>query len=295
MLLREVEYIKPETLTEALSVLKARQDARCLAGGQTLVNIMKLRLASPGVVVDLNSLSELRVIRLDGEFVRIGAMTTYRSITESELIQRYLPIASEVAGHIADRQVRNRGTIGGNCCFNDPTSNFPPLLSVLDAKFEVLGSSGSKIFNVDDFFLGPYQTAVRQSEILSALLIPIPPRGSGTSYLSLRVGNDGPAILHVSAYVEVNDTPLKNCKVAIGCVHDAPYRPVALEEKLVTSLTDVNQLSEVINIGLQGLQGIADVHASAKYRTEMAKVYVRRSLVEALEKARKDEHNEWNC
>ena len=136
MLLREVEYARPSSVDEAIALLAAHEGARALAGGQTLVNVMKARAASPDVLVDLNRLDELRTISVSGETLRIGAMATYTQLMASSEVDVSRPILAEVAAQIADVQVRNRGTIGGNVCSNDPTNHLPPLLVALGASFD---------------------------------------------------------------------------------------------------------------------------------------------------------------
>ncbi len=144
MLLREVEYARPSSVDEAVRLLGAHDGARALAGGQTLVNVMKARAASPDVLVDLNELEELRSISVSGETLRLGAMATYTQIMASSEVEVARPILAEVVAQIADVQVRNRGTIGGNVCSSDPTNHLPPLLVALGASFTIRGAGGER-------------------------------------------------------------------------------------------------------------------------------------------------------
>src|SRR5215468_10555176 len=165
MLLREVEYAKPGSVAEALELLAAHDGARPLAGGQTLVNVMKARAASPDVLVDLQDLDDLRAVRdLGSGSVEIGAMTTYSQLVSDEAAGAR-SILGEVAGTIADVQVRNRGTIGGNVCSNDPTNHLPPLLVALGASFTITGPDGERSVPADEFFLGVYMTAAGPGEL----------------------------------------------------------------------------------------------------------------------------------
>jgi carbon-monoxide dehydrogenase medium subunit len=178
MLLREVGYARPESLAEALELLATDDGARALAGGQTLINVMKARAGSPDALVDLSKIEELKGIDLAGDgMLRIGAMTTYTELVESSEA-RARPIISEVCAQIADVQVRNRGTIGGNICTNDPTNHLPPLLVALDAQMTIVGAGGERTVSATDFFLGVYMTAVAQDELLAAISIPAG-RGDG--------------------------------------------------------------------------------------------------------------------
>src|SRR3954464_1408468 len=156
MLLREVAYARPASLAEAVELLAANDGARALAGGQTLVNVMKARAGSPDALIDLSRIEELKGIELAGDgTLEIGAMTTYTEIVESSEA-RARPILGRVCAQIADVQVRNRGTIGGNGCTSDPTNHLPPLMAALGAQFVIQGASGERAVSSDDFFLGVY-------------------------------------------------------------------------------------------------------------------------------------------
>src|ERR671924_2267039 len=172
MLLREVEYARPASVQEAVRLLSEHDGARALAGGQTLINVMKARAASPDVLIDLADLEDLRGIELrpDGT-VEIGAMATYLEIIESAEA-RARPILGEVCAQIADVQVRNRGTIGGNVCSNDPTNHLPPLLVALGATMHIAGATGERTVAAEEFFLGVYMTAAGPGELLTKLTVP---------------------------------------------------------------------------------------------------------------------------
>src|SRR3954452_13935300 len=160
MLLREVEYARPKTVDEAIELLAANDGARALPGGQTLINVMKARAASPDVLVDLQDLAELTTIDLasDGTLT-VGAMATYTALMASAEA-RARPLLGEVCATIADVQVRNQGTIGGNVCSNDPTNHLPPLMCAIGAHFTIAGESGGRTVDASEFFLGVYLTAV---------------------------------------------------------------------------------------------------------------------------------------
>src|SRR5256885_12063602 len=188
MLLREVEYARPASVGDAVRLLAEHEGARALAGGQTLVNVMKARAASPDVVVDLNGLDELKGIELgpDGT-LELGAMTTYTEIIESSEA-RARPILGEVCAQIADVQVRNRGTIGGNVCTSDPTNHVPPLLAALGVSFVIHGAGGERTVPADEFFVGVYMTAVGPGELLTKITIPA---GRSDGFAAVNLGGDG--------------------------------------------------------------------------------------------------------
>ena len=173
MLLREVAYARPLTVDEAVALLAGNEGARALAGGQTLINVMKARVASPEVLVDLADLEELRAIGFStDELLELGAMVTYAELMSSSEVEVARPILAEVAATIGDVQVRNRGTVGGNVCVADPTNHLPPLLAALDATFTVRGEGGERTVSADDFFRGVYMTAVGEGELLTKVSVP---------------------------------------------------------------------------------------------------------------------------
>jgi carbon-monoxide dehydrogenase medium subunit len=260
MLLREVGYARPESLAEALGLLAADDGARALAGGQTLINVMKARAGSPDALVDLSKIDELKGIDLAGDgMLRIGAMTTYAELVESSEA-RARPIIGEVCAQIADVQVRNRGTIGGNICTNDPTNHLPPLLVALDAQMTIRGSDGERTVSARDFFLGVYMTAVAQDELLTAISIPA---GRGDGFAAVTLGVEGTCI--VSAAASVNGS----ARIALGCVDAVP---VLLEP----SAADAESVRAAVRAA--NLDPPSDVHASSEYRTHLAEVLAVRAF-----------------
>ena len=200
MLLREVEYAKPSSVADALALLAEHDGARALAGGQTLVNVMKARAASPDMLVDLNAIDALKGIELaaDGT-LSIGPMTTCSEIIGSRGGEGARPILGEVCAQIADVQVRNRGTIGGNICSNDPTNHLPPLLAAIGAQLTIAGADGERVVPVDEFFLGVYMTAVGPGELLTRITIPA---GKHDGFAAVTLGVDGTCIANAAASVE---------------------------------------------------------------------------------------------
>src|SRR5437764_1263549 len=209
MLLRELDYARPESVEEAVKLLAGREDARALAGGQSLVNVMKTRVAAPELVVDLNGIDALRGITTDGGELVIGAMSTYADIVGSADVAGARPILAECARTIADVQVRNRGTIGGNICSNDPTNHFPPLLAALGAELTIRGAEGERTVSTDEFFEGVFQTAVHPGELLTAIRVPA--KGDARDgWASVTLGKEGTGIVSVAACVS-NGTAVKSC------------------------------------------------------------------------------------
>jgi aerobic carbon-monoxide dehydrogenase medium subunit len=263
MLLREVGYARPASLAEAIELLAANDGARALAGGQTLVNVMKARAGSPDALIDLSRIEELKGIDLGGDgTLEIGAMTTYTEIVGSSEA-RARPILGQVCAQIADVQVRNRGTIGGNICTNDPTNHLPPLLAALGAEMTIHGGAGERTVSAVDFFLGVYMTAVAQGELLTKIRIPA---GRADGFAAVTLGVEGTCI--VSAAASVNG----GVKVALGCVDAVP---VVLEPASADG--------DAVRAAVQGanLDPPSDVHASSEYRKHLAQVLAVRAVSQA--------------
>jgi carbon-monoxide dehydrogenase medium subunit len=263
MLLREVAYAKPSSLSEALELLAADDGARALAGGQTMINVMKARAGSPDALIDLAGLEELKGIELGADgTLEIGAMTTYSEIVASSEA-RARPILGEVCAQIADVQVRNRGTIGGNVCTNDPTNHLPPLLAALGARFTIAGAGGERTVGAEEFFLGVYLTAVSPGELLTKVTIPA---GRKDGFAAVTLGVEGTCI--VSAAASLNG----ELRLALGCVDAVPV-----------VLTPASADAEAVRAAVAGaeLEPPSDVHASSAYRAHLAQVLAVRAVEQA--------------
>ena len=271
MLLREVEYARPDTVDEAVRLLSSRDNARPLAGGQSLVNVMKVRVASPDVVVDLARIPELRAIGVTGGgSLELGAMVTYTELIASAEARTARPILAEAALTIADVQVRNRGTIGGNICSNDPTNHFPPLLAAIGASMTIRGPESERTVGAEKFFEGVFVTAVSQGELLTKVTVPALAGGQSDGFASQGIGKDGTGIVTVAASIADG-----NARIAIGCVAATPV--------VLTAAADPVAARDAVRSA--GLDPPADVHASSEYRRHLAEVLAGRAVAEALEDA----------
>jgi carbon-monoxide dehydrogenase medium subunit len=283
MLLREVEYARPSTVEEAIGLLGAHDGARALAGGQTLLNVMKARAAAPDVLVDLGDLQELRSISFsaDESSLVLGAMVTCSEIVSSSEVEVARPVLGEVARTIADVQVRNRGTIGGNVCVNDPTNHFPPLLVALGASFTIRGADGERVVGADEFFVGVYETAVREGELLTAISVPTRKPGTGDAMAGLTLGAHGTYVVSAAATVGADGV-----RVALGCVAATPVRAGAMEERLAGGdLSEAAVKAAAEGLGAS-LDPPGDVHASSAYRRALAETSAVRAVLLAAERAR---------
>ena len=282
MLLREVDYARPSSVDEAVELLAAHDGARALAGGQTLISVMKQRAAAPDVLVDLALLDELRGIALsaDGSAIEIGAMTTSTAIVDSPVIAKARPVLAEVTGTIADVQVRNRGTIGGNVCVNDPTNHLPPLLVALGASLTIRSRAGERVVPAEQFFLGVYLTAVDEGELLTRVSVPVAGAESGDAMSGLTLGRHGTYIVSAAASVGEN-----GARIAIGCVDATPVRATAMESALGGDYSEASVRAAAAGLGAS-LDPPSDVHASADYRRHLAEVSAIRAVLEAAKRAK---------
>jgi carbon-monoxide dehydrogenase medium subunit len=281
MLLREVSYARPATVDEAVALLSEHDGARALAGGQTLLNVMKQRAASPDVLVDLGGLDELRAITVSGSTLEIGAMATLSSIIRSSEVEVSRPILAEVASTVGDVQVRNRGTLGGNICVNDPTNHFPPLLVALDASLTILGADGERTVTADEFFVGVFETAVREGELLTRISVPAAGKGAGDGMAGVTLGEHGTYIASAAAAV-VDGT----WRVALGCVAAVPVRARTVEAALTGADVDEAVAREAVDGLGATLDPPSDVHASSDYRRSLAETSVVRAVLQAAERAK---------
>jgi aerobic carbon-monoxide dehydrogenase medium subunit len=279
VLLPAVEYARPSSVEEAVRLLGEHDGARALAGGQTLLNVMKARASAPDVLVDLAGIGALRGIRrTDDGGLEIGAMTTYSDMVLSPEIAEARPALAEVAAVIADVQVRNRGTLGGNVCLSDPTNHFPPLMVALGATMVVRGREGERRVPADEFFLGGYLTAVGIGELLTSITVP-PGRRDG--FDAVTIGKEGTCIVSAAASL---DAP-GGTRVVLGCVDAVPVRAAQLESRLNGDLSEGVLRESARGIG-SSLQPPSDVHASAEYRRRLAEVCAARAVARAAERGR---------
>ena len=284
MLLESVAYARPDTVAEALEALASSDGAAPLAGGQSLVNVLKHRVASVELLVDISRLQELRQITRGSDGgLEIGACVTYDELDRADEVRSSHPLLAEVAGHIEDQQIRDRGTIGGNCCLSDPTNNLPPLLVALDATMVIESASGRREVPAADFFHGYFATAVGEGELLRSITVPPLAADAGAGYSTVAVGGDSKAIARAAAMVRGNGT-IQDARVVLACVSPTPMRHGGMEEALrgaEATMEAVQAAAEQIG---DDLEPLGDAHGSADYRRAMARVVARRAVCQAMVK-----------
>jgi carbon-monoxide dehydrogenase medium subunit len=281
MLLRSVEYERPASVEDAIAALRSSENSRVLAGGQSLINVLKHRLAAVDLLVDVSRLEELRFIDVSSDGgARIGAAVTYDELDRSHALRGSHPKLCEVAATTVDPQVRCRGTIGGNACYNDPASNFPPLLVALGARMHIRSADGERSVAAEEFFHGPFDTEAGQDEVLHSVELP-PLEDRGVGYSSILIAEGDWALARACAVVSGNGT-IDEARVVLGCVGPAPVRARAVEERLRGTEASERAIESAAEAAREGLDPVSDVHASGEYRRAMAAVVARRALLEAI-------------
>ena len=285
MILPPFAYLRPHSLGGALSLLSDVDGAAVLAGGQTLLNVLKLDLAAPAALVDIHRLAELRAIevRPDGTLT-IGAAVTYAELASNPVVSEHQPSVSAMAAGLVDRQVRNRGTIGGNCCLNDPTNNFPPLLMALDANFHLISTSGTRVLPAEAFFTGTLNTALAADEILAAVEIPALPETAHVVHQHMQVGADSWAIARSVVRLDIDNGEVTAARAIAGAVVNSPMRLPMVEATLVGSRADKELAGNAAAaFDRSDVQTVDDVHCSARYRHRISKIQLLRAVTAAVE------------
>ena len=272
------EYFAPTSLDEVVTLLKEYHDeARLLAGGTDLLLNMKKRIVWPSVVVDLNRVSKLSSVEMNGKDLRIGAMTRLNDIARSPAVREKAPLLAEAIGFLAAGPIRNRATLGGNLCNASPAADTAPPLLALEASLKLCGPEGKRDVAISEFFLGPGQTERRADEVLTEVIIPVQKGRSAFMKLGRRKGFTL-SIVSVAAIGVIEDERFSDVRLALGAVAPTPMRSREAEEILRGARIDEEGISKAAELIKGTVSPITDVRASAQYRREMASVLTKRVL-----------------
>jgi carbon-monoxide dehydrogenase medium subunit len=280
-------YHRPSSLAEAVKLLAdLGDDARPLAGGHSLIPMMKIRLASPEHLVDLHGIGTLKGINRDGDRIVIGAMTTQYELLQSDLALTAVPILRETIVIVADPQVRYRGTVGGNVANGDPGNDLPALMMTLGADYRLMGPAGARTIAAREFYQGAYSTALAPSEILTAVSIPVPPAGHGYAYekLKRKVGDYATAAAAVT--LTMDGGKVTTCSIGLTNLADTPLLADQAASLVVGTTLDDSTLRRAIAASSAIMAPAADGRGSAEYRKHVGGVMVMRALKRAAEQAR---------
>jgi carbon-monoxide dehydrogenase medium subunit len=270
-----------------LNLLRSKEDAKVLAGGQSLLSLMKLRLTAPKALIDINGVLELsHITEKDGSIV-IGSMTRHDQLSQSSTIQTRLPLLADAAYLIADQQIRNRGTIGGSLVHADPAADFPTACKALGAKLTAVGSARSRSIAVEDFFQDYFTTSLDPGEIVTEIEVPLPPPRSGGAYLKLTKGHNDFAIVAVAVQLSFdNEFICRNASVVLGGVASIPVRAAETEHNLTSHKLDHNLVKQAAQKAAEGLNPITDFHASAEHRIKMTRRLTAKTIELAVQRAK---------
>ncbi len=283
------DYYRASSVDEALSLLQQHgANAKVLAGGHSLIPMMKMRLAQPGVLIDIGRIDELKGIRVEGDTLSIGPLTTHAAIAASEDVQRLATALSDAASVVGDLQVRNRGTIGGNLAHADPASDLPAAVLALGGEIEARGPAGSRTIAADDFFQGLFTTALDENEIITAIRVPT---GQGTrvsAYVKFPHPASGYAVVGVAAVLDIAGNKVTTARVAANGAFECAKRLAGVEQALSGADATAEAAASAAEHATDGFSAddfMSDIFASADYRAHLLKVYTRRALQKALERA----------
>lgn len=282
-------YFDPETLDEALALLAEHGDeAKILAGGQTLGPLLNMRLAAPAVIVDVNRIRELDYRRGEGGGLDIGALTRQSALEDDASLRERQPLVTDALPHVAHRAIRNRGTVAGSLAHADPAAEWPGLVTALGGELVLKrAADGTRTVGADDFFIGPLTTALEPEEMLVEIRLPPWPAGSGWSFMEFSRRHGDFALVGVLVRVGLDaDGHCEDPRIALIGIGSGPVRARRAEELLAGETPDKHRLDEVVRQAASGLEPDDDLHASADFRRHLAAVLTRRTLTQALERAR---------
>lgn len=281
----EFEYHQPASLDEAISLLGEVEDSRPLAGGHSLLPMMKLRLATPAALVDLGRIPGLDGISGNGGLT-IGALATHASVAGSEVAIGIAPVIPETAALIGDRQVRNCGTIGGSVAHADPSADYPTVLKALGATITATGNGGEREIAADDFFRGIFETALEPGELVTSVTVPATASGTGAAYVKHRHPASSYAVVAVAAVVSVENGSCASARLTVGGVAAPPVHATAAAEALVGGPGSEEAIAAAAAKVPEAIpNATGDGYASGEYRTHLATVLARRALKEAFARA----------
>ncbi len=277
------DYVRARNLNDALKAMG--KNSKVIAGGHSLLPLLRFRLAQPDRLIDIGQLPQLKGIKKTGGGLKIGAATTYRELLESKDVKALYPLIAEVTEHIGDLQVRNAGTIGGGLAHADPAADMPPVMLVLDATFALQSKGGKRSVPARKFFKGPFTTALKPNELLVEIQVPAPPKGAGTAYASFEQAASGYALAGAAVLIAVAKGMITRADLAFTGLADAPFLAPAAA-KLVGTQGGSDLIAQVTSLAVAGVEANDDIHANADYRKHIAAVAARRALTEALARAK---------
>ena len=282
MIPAQFDYARAGSVDEAISLLGEHgEDAKLLAGGHSLLPLMKLRLARPSVVIDIDRLADLEFVREDGDTLEIGALTRIADIAASPTVRSANGLLAHAAGQVGDPQVRHRATIGGSVAHGDPASDLPTVLLTLDAEFVARGPGGERTLPASSFFTSLFETALGPDEVLTTIRV-AKLGGAGWNYQKFHRRAIDWAIVGVAAVVERSNGSISGARIGLTNMGMTPLRASGVEQALAGAEASPEAIRGAAGHAAEGTSPVSDTNASAEYRTELAKILTRRAVEEAL-------------
>jgi aerobic carbon-monoxide dehydrogenase medium subunit len=278
-------YAAPTSLQEAVGLLDD-PDAKILAGGHSLLPLMKLRLAQPRLLVDIGRIPGLSYVRQEDGVLAIGAMTTYREIEQSREVQQAAPVLAEAVHEVGDPQVRAKGTLAGSLAHADPAGDTPAVALALGGSVRAVGPSGERELDLDSFFVDMLTTALQEKEIIREVRLRVQPSGSGAAYQKFDQPASHYALTGVCAVVSLSGGTISSARIGVTGVGTKAYRPMAVEQALVGKPVEEEAVRGAVQSVADGIDVQGDIHASPEYRAHLARVLTRRAVLEAAQRAR---------
>lgn len=280
------EYHAPASVSEALALLSQNADAKILAGGHSLLPLMKLRLAQPAALIDIGNIADLRGIHDMGDSIVIGALTTHHEIEHSILLRHECPLLPEVASHIGDLQVRNRGTIGGSLAHADPAADYPAAMLALGATIEAQGPGGKRSISADDLFTGLFQTSLNANELVVSVRVPkTNGHGNGVAYAKFPHPASRYAVAGVAVWVKIENDTINAIRIGVTGAADHAQRAQQAEDALNGKPMSEENIAAAAKLASAGLNTIGDMYASSDYRAHLVNALAAEALTNAHHKA----------
>jgi CO/xanthine dehydrogenase FAD-binding subunit len=281
------DYERPVDTNGALALLASHGGrAKVLAGGQSLLAMLNLRLLSPERLIDVSRLDELKYIRIAGNELLIGALTTHNTVLKSADVARYCPIMVEAYRHVSHHAVRNRGTIGGSLCHNDPAAEMPLVVYLLGASMVARSKNGERVITADQFFRGNFETALQDDELLTGIRVPIPPNGTGWSFQEVSQRKGDFALVAAAAMLTLENGVCRSVRLGFRNVGETTFRLKAVEAQIEGQAPGQQLFSSAANAAMKAVEPPSDLHADADYRRDLVMALTERVLNKAVERAR---------
>ncbi|MCU1663144.1 MAG: aerobic carbon-monoxide dehydrogenase medium subunit [Pseudonocardiales bacterium] len=281
MIPSKFDYVKPSSVADAVAALQqGGEDAKILAGGQSLIPVLRLRLATPSVLIDLGGIPELRGIREDGDRIVIGAMTAYHDIIRDDLVKQHVTLLAQATETVADNQVRHRGTLGGSLAHADPAGDLGAVALALDAELVIAGADGSRTVPASDFFVDYFTTAIGEGEILTEIRFP-KYTGWGSHYEKFNRTAQAWSMVAIAAAIRVEGGSIAEARVGLTNMGTTPIRATGVEQALVGQPATADAVRAAADRVTEGTSAPSDADAAADYREHLAKVLTGRAVLAA--------------